>query len=204
MQIHQTTELSDILDVAYALRSIEQDQIERWLLGQNELLRPKLPHPGLVESVRLPVLGVEKHYEVTTSEKEQYTFIVAPGEDEGVTSNKVALRASRTYPEGTRQSGPWAKSDQHEIMYLLPWIKDLPLSNVTYENVREFFANNNGFETEVRRSELSVFYDQYGRTKPDGTRETLDCYVRIEPTRLNGQKAVKLSLDIEIPLKKIK
>ena len=203
LQTTQTTELSDLLDIAYALRSIEQNQIEPWMLGKNELLRPKNPHLGLVTAVRMPVIGVEKHYEVETP-NETYTFIVMPNEDDGITNNKVALRVSKTYQEGQRTPGAFIKSDQHELPYLVHWVKTLPIADVTYENAREFFARNNGFETEVRRPELSTFYDQYTRTRADGTKDTLDCYVRIEPKRKNGEKTVILHLDIEVAPKKIK
>src|SRR3989344_4131023 len=110
LQTTQTTELSDLLDIAYALRSIEQNQIEPWMLGKNELLRPKNPHLGLVTAVRMPVIGVEKHYEVETP-NETYTFIVMPNEDDGITNNKVALRASKKYHEGQQKTGAVPKKE---------------------------------------------------------------------------------------------
>src|SRR3989344_7511425 len=145
-------DLDCLLDMAFSLRSIASGDIESWLSGTNDLLKPKNKHTNDVEYLGQPTEGLEKHYELRAPSGQTYRFLITPKEEQCVSNNTVIVRHSKTYPEGPNTPGEKTTSKDKSVLYLLPWVAALPINHVTYEATREFFANNNGFDVRLRQS----------------------------------------------------
>ncbi len=197
--------LEQLLDVGFEARSVPQDEMARWC-ANSSLINVNRPHENEIIYVGQPVSGMTKEFEFQTLSGEKYRIVMHPNWSRGVVSNDVKVKFSKTYEVGENKDiGDLTKSDDKNVLYLLPLVAKLPVKNITYESVREFFEKNNGFVYDMKRSETSQFRDEYkqNRAQPkDHLAETpwLDVYVTIQDIK---GKSVKVDLEVAIPKKVI-
>jgi len=155
-------DLELLIDVGLALRSVPEDEIERWLIGENSLIKPDNPHKVEVKYHGQPVIGIMKEYDVAALSGERYRLAVHPKKLRGIQSNDVRVKFGRTYSVGENSvHGTLDKHEDKSVLYLLPLVARLPLKDISYEKVREFFEKNNGFVDDIRRSDMTSFRDSY-------------------------------------------
>jgi len=235
-------DLELLLDVAFALRSASEglgaeDGIARWLSGkEGELARPPRPHLDTVTYAGKPLEGMVKEYEVIAPSGEHYRFVVHPEVKHGITANRVSIKAWQTYEVGTNpEPGVLLDSSNHQVLYLLPLIKRLPIpaEQVTFRGVNDFLEKHNGFKYDTMRPEKTVFRDVYHQDRNgSGTEQPLqfqkreswmqepaqplyhfassspvdvgmDVFLTVEKARKQGKEYVTLTLEIDVPKKKV-
>ncbi|MEM3154611.1 MAG: hypothetical protein QW165_03555 [Candidatus Woesearchaeota archaeon] len=210
--------LEKILDVAFDLRSVPEDEIPRWLAGSSIVNERR--HLGSVKYCGQPVHGIVKEYAMQVS-GEQYRLVVHPCVQCRVVTNEVKVRFTRTYAVGKNQyAGEPAKIEGKNVLYLLPLVAKLPVSNISFDSVQEFFEKNNGFVHDYMRFEMTRFRDVYKQTrrcapaepielrdasgkivsqKLQQTEEVLmDVYVTVHRQQ---DRKVKVDLEIHVPRK---
>lgn len=197
-QISEFSDLELLLDVGFALRSIPEEEIPRWLSG-NDCLLKDLPHKDKVKYQGQPVLGMTKEYEVSASSGQPYRLVVHPERTLGVQNSAVRVKFSKTYDVGENKELGSLVEAKKNVLYLLPLVAQLPLKDISYEKVREFFEKNNGFVYDTARPEISQFRDTY-QQKRDGELIWMDVYVSIHNLK---DRKVKVDLEVVVPKKHI-
>lgn len=197
----QVSELSDLellLDVGFALRSIPEEEIPRWLSGNDCLLR-NLPHKDKIKYQGQPVFGMTKEYDVSAASGQPYRLVVHPEKTLGVQNSAVRVKFSKTYEVGENKDLGSHVEAKKNVLYLLPLVAQLPLKDISYEKVRDFFEKNNGFVYDTARPEMSQFRDSY-QQKRDGENVWMDVYVTIHNLK---DRKVKVDLEVVVPKKRI-
>jgi len=203
-------DLELLLDLGFALRSIPQDEIVRWFEG-NSLVTVKRPHKRKVKYAGQQVNGITKEYKVEIDSR-QYSFVVHPEWDKRVVSNDVKVKFTKTYAEGANpERGIRMKSDDHNVLYLLPMIDRLPLRLVSYHFVNCLFKKINGWQPKMLRPEQTQFCDNYVQKRGEtgfeqpfeaGQNNWMDVAVNVYNVE-KPRKEVRIGLEVAIPKKVI-
>lgn len=167
-------DLEFLLDVAFELRSVPEDEMERWLKGENCIVRPDNPHKKEVQYFGQPVQSIVKEYEVGSLSGEKYRLVVHPKKLNGVVSNNVRVKFTKTYAVGENpEPGILIRSDdakkdllKKNVLYLLPLAARLPLREIDYEAVKSFLIKYNGFGPIIVRPEVTQLRDSYVQKRP--------------------------------------
>jgi hypothetical protein len=219
-QISEFSDLELLLDLGFALRSVPQDELVPWLEG-NGLVNVERKHRDRVKYIGQPINSTTKEFDVEINER-KYRLSVHPNRDQGIVSNDVRVKFSKSYTVGENSDiGDLTKSAEKNALYLLPLVTRLPLKDISYESVREFFEKNNGFKYEIQGAELVQFSDLYCQERPSDCKQLvlrdehgkrykpkmartekvwMDVYVSIH--NIKG-KEVKVELEVAIPKKNI-
>lgn len=220
-------DLGLLLDLGYALRTVREDELMRWLQGRECLgSRHQNPHPDKVRYVGQPGVGLTKEFEMTAPSATNYRLVATPTPNDllpHVPRNKVAIAFTKLYADGPNPDlGELVGSKDHAVLYLLPLVAHLPVPDISYDAVLQFFREHNGFEETVT-PDLRKFHDIYTHThapldvtKPlmlwapggrqivspayraDGpVTDNLNVYVTVR--RVEPRKAVEITLEIMLP-----
>jgi hypothetical protein len=212
-------DLECLLDVGFALRSVPEDEMVRWLKGEDILVRPERPCKNEVRYTGQPVFGITKEYDVVASSGLAYRFVVHPRTVHGINSNEVKVKFSKAYAVGENPDpGELVKPASKDVFYLLPLVAKLPLKDISYKQVAEFLEKHNGFVYDVRRPEVARFYDSYVQVRFIDSEDPLvskssqtrvhwraekvwmDVYLSVYNVK---QNEVRLDLELVIPKKDV-
>ncbi len=221
-------DLTCLLEVGYALRSVPESDIELWVKGQERCGAPPRPHKQEVTLLRDRPVETNK-YEVVVPSGEIYTLVVEPivKPDAGVRihNNKVTIRFSKKYFEGPNSSVSPAPPNEHRLSALLQVIGNLPseyasldrdnktklvpLKFVSFDNVVELVKAYNGFRTDknnpVERNPffgIARFHDANFECQCGLKPEKLNVYVDIERGYAHGGNYIEMSLRVVLPEKR--
>jgi hypothetical protein len=156
-------DLNALLEVGYALRSVPEDELVRWLDGKECWgMREKHPLPESVKYVGQPTIGLTKEYETIGPSGQHYRFVVTPKHTKGICNNEVRVKFFKEYPDGQNGNiGELVSSKDHNVLYLLPLISRLPIKEISYKAVVDFLEKHNGFRIMSNSMETAAFQDSY-------------------------------------------
>lgn len=219
-QISGFSDLELLLDLGFALRSVPQDELVRWLEG-NSLVNVERKHGDKIKYVGQSLNSITKEFEVEINAR-KYRLSVHPKREQGLVSNDVTVKFSKTYEVGENTDiGDLTKSAEKNALYLLPLVARLPLKNISFDSVKDFFEKNNGFVYNTQSNEAVQFRDSYCQERPsDGEQLILrdehgklykpkmartekvwmDVYITIK--NING-KSVGIDLEVAVPKKNV-
>ncbi len=219
-QISGFNDLELLLDLGFGLRSVPQDELVSWLEG-NSPLNVERKHGDRVKYIGQPINRMTKEFEVEIDAR-KYLLSVHPKRDQGIVSNEVKVKFSKTYAVGENTDiGDLTKPKEKDVLYLLPLVARLPVKKISFESVGNFFKNSNGFDYNTPSSDAVQFQDLYCQERPsDGEQLILrdergklykpkmartekvwmDVYVSVHNIK---DKEVKVELEVAIPKKNI-
>jgi len=225
-------DLNALLEVGYALRSVPEDELIRWLEGKECWgAREKHPLPESVTYVGQPTIGLTKEYEALGPSGQHYRFVVTPKHTKGICNNEVRVKFVKEYPAGQNGNiGDLVSSKDHNVLYLLPLVSRLPVKDISYNSVVDFLEKHNGFRIVSNSMESAAFQDMYNHERktvydseplklkmPDGkvkqvspdrgaeikTEIKMDVLVMVNKVARPNYRGVGISLEVFLPEKRI-